>query len=698
VFAVGLAARLAFWLLVDQPLLFTHQYHYFTNGLAIGGHPHPWQYVLRSDEWRTWMGWTIAPLYYPFEALVFRLFGPHLEPLRLVQVLMGALTAVAVGALGREAAGPHGLWAGLLYGIHGYSVELPTWTLTENLHNLLVCVAMALLLRGARESGLGCTAAGGALLGLSALARSVSSAFLPLAAVWRWIYGRPPGRLRAAAVLLLTGLAVIVPWTARNVFIMGNLVPIEDTAYENIWFANHFSNETQWRRQVEVVEAQETAAGRREVAMHFALRGIRRNPQAFLDKVRKNFWHFLRPEGLHHSLGVERPQEGWRPAFYTILDDLPTLLLLPPFLAFALGGKRTAAWAFIVLWTAYYVFFEVVVFLNEVPRHRTGFVPLFLAGGVAGLALLYRAGGRRPRAWLGFGLGLLITAGLVQPYIVPAWQWLASHRALRAAEAAVDRGDIPRAEAQAASAAAAAPRSPRPWLRYAHRLALAGHTAEALGAYGEAAVLAPRDWRAAVARPWLLRAEGRTAEADAELRGLHSLSWNTDPWLLLEVAWRELPPPRADEVRVGQDDYGAVRGFYHPRGLDPALSRHRREWTQYERAGGPQPPHGPHRWSRHRAWLRLMPTVPAPAYDVTLQMGAPFPSPVTAPEVAVRVNDGPPRRFTLGPSVESHTVRVAIAPGQPVVVQLDAPTWCRVGEPADQGVRVDRLVVRPASP
>src|SRR5207237_1336434 len=137
-------------------------------------------YLLRSDEWRTWaQNWTIAPLYYPFEALVFFLFGAHLGALRLVQCVLGAVAAVAVGALGREAAGPRGWLAGLGYAFYAYSIELPCWTLTENLHNALLAVAAALLLRSVTRRSLRLTVAGGAVLGVSALARSVSSAFLP---------------------------------------------------------------------------------------------------------------------------------------------------------------------------------------------------------------------------------------------------------------------------------------------------------------------------------------------------------------------------------------------------------------------------------------------------------------------------------------------------------------------------------------
>jgi hypothetical protein len=195
----------------------------------------------------------------------------------------------------------------------------------------------------------------------------------------------------------------------------------------------------------------------------------------------------------------------------------------------------------------------------------------------------------------------------------------------------------------------------------------------------------------------LLEAAGRGQDADAARRALDRLSWDDDPWLLLEAAWRELPPPHADEVVLGGGrDYGAVRGFLHPRGGDPLLSRHRLEWNKYERLGGPQPPPGTHRWSRHRAWLRLVPTSAAAAYDVTLWMGAPFPSTLVSPEVEVRAGTGEPAHATLGPRIEPYRFRAAVAPGEPLVVRIDAPTWSRAGEPAEQGVRVDRLTVTPA--
>jgi hypothetical protein len=61
-----------------------------------------------------------------------------------------------------------------------------------------------------------------------------------------------------------------------------------------------------------------------------------------------------------------------------------------------------------------------------------------------------------------------------------------------------------------------------------------------------------------------------------------------EPWLVLEIAWRELPPPRTDDVFVARNDYGAVRGMFHPRGIDAEEERSS-QWARYEEAASPLP-------------------------------------------------------------------------------------------------------------
>ena len=160
--------------------------------------------------------------------------------------------------------------------------------------------------------------------------------------------------------------------------------------------------------------------------------------------------------------------------------------------------------------------------------------------------------------------------------------------------------------------------------------------------------------------------------------------------------WNELRPEAqqaflhgTDEVLPGRGDYGAVRGFFHPRGVDPSLSAPRLEWNKYERLGNELPPPGEHRWSRHRAWLRLVPATPAPAYDVTLEMGAPFPSTLRSPRVRVRAN-GAASTFTLTNEIRPYTLRVPAPPAN-VVDCLLAPAYTERCTPRSTGASDGKL-------
>ena len=698
VFVVALSARLIFVFAADEPLLYSHQYTYFTNALRIAEHPQPLHYVLYSDEWRTWdQNWTIAPLYHLFAAAVFKLFGPHLLALRLLQCLLDSGVAVAVAVLGRGAAGRRGDWAGAAYALYWPAIEMPSWTMTENAHTVLLTAAVAVLASQRLAAWRARPVVAGALLGLSALARSVSTGFLVLLSAWTALRSRPRA-WKPAALLLAAGAAVILPWTARNVFLVGDAVLIESAAFENIWFANRFVDRATFLNQEHLVHGQATPAGKRAAALHYALRGIGRHPDRFVQKIGRNFRHFFRPEGLQNLVGIERSLEPWRHAGSVLLDDLPLLLAVPLFAVFIVSGRPSAARSLILLWVSYYLFMIVVVFHNEI-RYRSAFVPFAFAGAAGGVTVLADAAARRRLLTrLGLGAGLLLSLSMLWPYVPLLYRVAAAAWALRPLDAAVARADPQGAERIAAAAAQRDPRSPRPWFDYGRSLMKSGRDAEALGAYSRGLPLATEaNWRGRLALPRLLEAAGRPDDAETARRALDRLSWDDDPWLVLEIAWRELPPPRTDEIVLGGGaDYGAVRGFLHPRGGDPLLSRHRLEWNKYEQMGGPQPLPGTHRWSRDRAWLRLVPSSPAAAYDVTLWMGAPFPSTLVSPEVGVQAGSGPATRVTVGPDIKPYTFRAVITPGDPLVVRLDAPTWSRAGEPADQGIRVDRMTVRPA--
>jgi hypothetical protein len=676
VFAAALALRLGFLLLVDEPLLYTHQYNYFNGGLKIAEHPHPWTYVLASDEWHTWGdGWTMAPLYHVFVGAVFRLLGPHLRTLQVLQCLLDAASAVMVGALGRAVAGRRGTWAGLAYAFYWPAIELPSRTLTENLHTPLLVAGIAVLGRAsassndARRLRLARAAAGGFLIGLSALARAVSAAFLPLAALWRLrVRGGRAGRLEAAAILV-AGAAAILPWTARNAIVIGDPVLIETVGIWNVWTDNAFVDPHVYDVQALRIHKQPTPEARRDLALAFARRGLRESPGAFVRKVWDNLEHFFRPEGLHQLLTAEQPRPAWRHAAALVLDDAILVGAVLLFVVFVAAGRRTPVAALVILWMAYYLFMLVVVFHNEI-RYRSAFVPFLLAGAAAGASVLLDRTARRRPLVLALSLGSFLAVLMVIPFAGPVNHALRAWWALRPARAAIARGDLAAASTAAFDAASRDTQSARPWLTYGRWLARAGRIAEAIDAYQRAELRRPDHWTPRLVLPRLLREAGRGQEADQRLREAYQLSWNADPWLALEVAWRELPPPRTDEIPLGRDDYGAVRGFLHPR--------------------------NDHRWTSRRAELRLVPAVVAPFYDVTLQMGSPEPSPNATPTVHVRAAGSPGVAFTLSREVQPYTFRAAAPLNGPLLVMIDAPTWNLGDQPPEQGVRVDRMTVVPA--
>jgi len=701
--------RVAFALGWDPPLLFTHQYNYYSNGLRIAEHKDPLGFVMSSDRWRTWVGGTtIAPLYYLLLGVVFKAFGPGLVPLRLFQAALDALVAVAAASLGRRLAGPIGLLAGVAYAVHWSAAEMICWTMTENLHTILLAGSLALMAREATGAGSRPTGfLAGLLLGLSGLTRSVSSAFVPVAALWRVSLdgaARPALRrhLLPAAILLAGGLCAVFVWSVRN-RMLGDKVPIETVGFFNLWDDNTASlvPRAEWERQRRELDATPTPGEYGRLALSLTARNILGNPLGFMDKAAFNFWHFVRPEGLHNLLLREYPDPPWRLVGIILFDDLLLLVTLPLFGAFLLGGPPSPTRRLLAWWTTYYAFMVIVVFHAEA-RYRSGLLPVVFAGAAAGVLALRRGDSpsprRRIRALLGLAAGVLISVAAVARYVAPAFQALRSTVALEPAREALQQGRLDAALETAERAAALDPDAARPWRTLGRWLAardLAGPAADA----NERATRARRAvaWPNAAVRPRLLQDAGRTADAEAALREALVLSWDIDPWMLLEVAWHDLPPPRTDEVRVGAFDYGAVRGFFHPRGLYPRLVEHRREVRRYDPDDGPVPPPGPHRWSRGTAWLRLRPTQPAPSYTVVLSMGSPFPSRRPDPEVLVRINEGEARRVQLGPEVREYRFEAQAARDGVVRVRLDAPTWGRTGEPADQGVRVESFRVEPAA-
>jgi tetratricopeptide (TPR) repeat protein len=639
---------------------------YLTSALWITEHQDPLHFVWQSTEWQNWPGgWTLAPLYTLTLSALFFVLGPNVGLAQLLQGLMDSLTAVWVGALGRELSPARGHWAGWLYALYWPAAFMASRPLTENLHTFLLVPAFVLLVRGATRGEPRVGAAAGFLLGLSALARAVSSAFLPLAALWT-LLAACRRRAVSAVLVLACGFAAILPWTARNVLALHDAVLIESVSAFNLWNDNAFVDEPSFDAQKRAIAAQPTPAARRARATAFALSAIVGNPDRLLRKAWDNFWHVLRPDGLRQLLIAEDPDPGWWHALSILFGDLPLLLCLPLFLVF-LARRPPPAGNLVALWTLYYLFLVVVLFHSEI-RYRSPLVPFLFVGATASWDGL-RQGPLRRLDLLAAAFGVFLLLVALSPYALPGARALRTSMSLPELRRAADRGDAVLALDSVRRISAADPGSARPWLVCGRWLAARGYPAQALTAYEEAARRRPEHPVPALVRPRLLQDAGYPSRALRALEQADAVAERLVPGEALEIAWRELPPPRQDEIQLGRNDYGAVLGFVQ---------------------AGPG-----YRISRPRAWLRLRPTESAPAYRLTLVMASPPESPLQQPVVEVRVNRGAAASFTLSPEARPFTLSVPGA--EELLVEIRAPAWSRSDQPPDQGVRVERLSVEPTT-
>ena len=234
-----------------------------------------------------------------------------------------------MAALGRGARDARGAWAGAAYALYWPAVEMPSWTMTENVHTFLLTAGVAVLASERLAAWRLRPAAGGFLLGPlrpgalrvhrvpGASCRSGRSC------------ARRPRAWKPAAVSWRRRLAVILPWTARNVFLIGDAVLIESAAFENIWFANRFVDRATFQNQERLVHGQATPAEKRAAALHYALRGIRRHPGRFVQKIGIELPPLLPPRGPPQPGGDRAVLEPWRHAGSVLLDDLPLLWRFP---------------------------------------------------------------------------------------------------------------------------------------------------------------------------------------------------------------------------------------------------------------------------------------------------------------------------------------------------------------------------------
>jgi 4-amino-4-deoxy-L-arabinose transferase-like glycosyltransferase len=482
------------------------------------------------------------PVYPLFLAASIVLVDSLVQNLRLVQLLISVATVPLTVLLARElaqrylppqriaAAGFAAGWlAALSYTLAANATEL----LTETLFLAGLTAALWLLLRQARApfAGWGWLLLG-LLLALLTLTRSVGLPLLPLALLWlllRSPRAALPAALRAAALLLLGSLLLLVPWAARNTVTYGGLILVDTTGAENLWLDNDPAGR-------EAVKAQLYALGddrlaRQRLATQRGIAVISADPQRFAQKA---FGELIKTFALEQTDDlrarpaiVVEPPEVW---LRLLLGDAHWLLIALVGSA-ALGGLLLhrlstgagllgdrLAWTAAPIWLfagwAAYILLTTTLFHVEL-RYRLPLYPVLIAPA----ALLIGGLRLRRRAALPLPLIVLLLTLWHAPYPQLAVQLAFKHGTLALTELQLRLQQPAAALARSAQLAAEFPDSALARVQQARALAALDRPREALEVLDQAIILLPAHPYAQLLRGDLLRAAGDAAAARAALRG-----------------------------------------------------------------------------------------------------------------------------------------------------------------------------------
>ncbi len=251
-----------------------------------------------------WLGEGIfyqAPLYPYFLATVYSLFGRDLMVVRVVQMLLGAISCVFLALAGRAFFSRRvGLTAGLLLAVFPTAVFFDVLIQKASLALFFMTGLLAVLGRCRGGPRAGWLVLSGAALGCLALVFENAMILAPIVLIWIMLYfgGAPAMRRIAWSALFAVGvLLILLPVGVRNKIVGGELVLTTAQFGPNFYIGNnrnatglygpllHGRGDATFERR-DAVRIAEAELGRRlsprEVSRYWtrrALADIRSNPQ-----------------------------------------------------------------------------------------------------------------------------------------------------------------------------------------------------------------------------------------------------------------------------------------------------------------------------------------------------------------------------------------------------------------------------------
>jgi 4-amino-4-deoxy-L-arabinose transferase-like glycosyltransferase len=276
---------------VADPADDSHAYYALSKALyEEGGYGGP--------EFRDSSDWSPgAPLLYA--AAFYATGGAREGTARIVEALLGVAAILVVFALGNRLGGRLvGLLAAFAVAVYPPFIHSTGELMSEPPAILTLPAAVLAFLWASEREELWPWLIPGVLFGLTAMFRPeylfVGAAFVVLAAIRIWrARGWEPG-LAGAAILLAATLVPIVPWTIRNVDVLGRVVPISTGSGKALYVGTYLPADGEYQRVKAILV--ERYQGRELEPSSQALNEV--NPTPLFDRVAERYPDLSRDSAL----------------------------------------------------------------------------------------------------------------------------------------------------------------------------------------------------------------------------------------------------------------------------------------------------------------------------------------------------------------------------------------------------------------
>jgi tetratricopeptide (TPR) repeat protein len=209
-----------------------------------------WDYhsdALRMIQGGDWLGdraFFQAPLTTYFLAVIYKAAGVNLLWPRIVQIIMGSLTAAGMFVLARRLFNEKAAWiAGLITACYPLCIFFEGELLAPTMTLFLDAAFLLLLFGVTKEKSVWRWILPGLILGLRALATTNILAVVPV--FWIWLilraggWHRPSRRVASAIIMFTLGIILVVaPVTIRNRVLQDDLVLVSSNAGLNFYLGN----------------------------------------------------------------------------------------------------------------------------------------------------------------------------------------------------------------------------------------------------------------------------------------------------------------------------------------------------------------------------------------------------------------------------------------------------------------------------